>query len=239
MAIVIDSQPIPARRTTVWVPLLVAALVFIGFAQTWFLKSLFDTPVLPILLHLHGWVMSTWVVLFVVQTQLVAAHRVDLHRRLGMFGMVLFVLVPIMGVAAAIHGAQLGHTPGPPPLVFLSVPLFNVAAFTLLGGTGLALRRRHNDWHQRLMLAATLNLLPPAVGRIAKEYTHLPNLPLAFGAALVVLLGCIVVDTVRHRRLHPAFVFAFLVTLAWQGAALGFSRTLAWQHVAQWLVTAL
>jgi hypothetical protein len=218
-----------------WIPVGLALVVFIGFAQTWFLKPLFGTPGLPLLLHLHGLVMSAWVVLFVVQTRLVAAHRVDLHRRLGIAGAALLVLVPVMGIVTAIHAAKLGHSPGPPPLVFLSVPLFNILAFTILAGSGLALRRR-SDWHRRLMLAATLNFLPPAVGRIALQYTHIANLPMALGSVDVVLLACIVYDTIRNRRLHPAFVLGLVVTLAWQAAVLGFGRTPGWVHIAAWLV---
>lgn len=226
---------LPEYHLFPWIPAGLALLVVIGFAQTWFLKSLFDTPVLPLMVHLHGLVMSAWVVLFVLQTRLVAAHRVDLHRRLGIVGAVLLVLVPVMGVITAIHAARLGHSPGPPPLVFLSVPLFNILAFSVLAGSGLALRRR-SDWHRRLMLAATLNFLPPATGRIALQYTHLPNLPVAFGSVDVILLACVVYDTVRNRRLHPAFVLGLAVTLAWQAAVLGFGRTPQWAHVAAWLV---
>jgi hypothetical protein len=219
-----------------WIPVGLVLLVFIGFAQTWVLKSLVGTPVLPLLLHLHGLVMSAWVVLFAVQTRLVATHRVDLHRRLGIAGAVLLILVPVMGVVTAIHAAKLGHSPGPPPLVFLSVPLFNILAFAILAGSGLALRKRR-DWHRRLMLAATLNFLPPAVGRIAQQYTHIPNLPMAFGSVDVVLLACVVYDTIRNRRLHPAFVLGLVVTLAWQAAVLAFGKTAGWAHVAAWLVS--
>ena len=51
-----------------------------GFARTYYLKELYATPALPILLHIHGAVMTLWYVLFIVQVRLVAAHRVALHR---------------------------------------------------------------------------------------------------------------------------------------------------------------
>ena len=46
------------------------------------------------LVHLHGIVMTLWFALFVVQTRLIAAHRTDLHRRVGVFGALLVVLAP-------------------------------------------------------------------------------------------------------------------------------------------------
>lgn len=218
-----------------WIPLGFAALVLAGFAQTYYLKFWFGTPVLPLLLHVHGLLMTSWVLLFIAQTRLVAAHRVDLHRRLGVLGGVLFVLVPVIGSIIAVHGAAAGHSPGPPPLMFLAVPLFNLVAFTSLAGGGLWLRRRHSDWHKRLMLVATLNLLPPAVGRFIAEYVHLPGLPLAFVLADLAIIGCMVHDRIRRGRLHPAFVWGLALTVLCQVVSLAIAATPAWLRVATWL----
>jgi hypothetical protein len=54
------------------------------------------------LLFAHGVVMTTWRVVFAAQVGLVAAGRTDLHRRLGLSGLVLAILVIGVGVAAAI-----------------------------------------------------------------------------------------------------------------------------------------
>jgi hypothetical protein len=235
MATVPDlSRAIP-RRQYPWIPLCIAALVLVGFAQTYYLKLLFGTPALPLLVHLHGLLMTAWVLLFVVQARLVATRNVPLHRRLGIIGVVLLVLIPVVSAVVAVHGAKLGHSPGPPPLVFLTVPLFNVAAFAILGGTGVLLRRRHSDWHRRLMLLATLNLLPPPMGRFAAQYLHAPGLPFAFGVADLAIIACLVYDTVKHRRLHPAFGWGLALVLTWEGAALALGGTAGWLHFAGWL----
>lgn len=44
------------------------------------------------LLHAHGFVMTAWFLLFGAQTWLVEAHRIDLHRRLGVLGAILSVM---------------------------------------------------------------------------------------------------------------------------------------------------
>jgi len=62
-----------------------------GDRPTHRLKSLFGTPPLPWLVHLHGFLMTSWFALFFVQVRLVAAHRVDLHRRLGVVGAALLL----------------------------------------------------------------------------------------------------------------------------------------------------
>jgi hypothetical protein len=64
------------RPLYVWVAVFIPLIVLIGFARTYYLKGLFDTPALPsLLVHLHGIVMTLWVVLFVAQTWLIAARR--------------------------------------------------------------------------------------------------------------------------------------------------------------------
>ena len=61
-------------------------LVFAGFARTFFLRFLFASPKMPFYLYVHGLLFSGWFALFFVQSRLIAFHRVDLHRRLGMLG---------------------------------------------------------------------------------------------------------------------------------------------------------
>ena len=108
------SAPHNAERRFYGLAALVAALIaFAGFARTYYLKGAFGSPALPGLVHLHGIVMTAWIVLFAVQASLVAARRVDLHRKLGIAGAALAALVVIVGVATAIEGARRGVTPGP------------------------------------------------------------------------------------------------------------------------------
>lgn len=222
------------RHLFPWVPVGVALLIFVGFAQTYYLKPWFASPALPLLLHAHGSLMTAWILLFLVQTRLIAKQRLDLHRRLGMFGAVLMVLVFVAGVVTAIHAAKLGHSPGPPPLVFLTVPLFNIVAFAILVGSALALRRR-SDWHRRLMLVATLNMLPPALARATMQYLHVPALPVAFGLTDIAIISALVFDTISHRHVHPAFAWGLGLVLFWEAAALALGSTPGWLGFAGWL----
>ena len=89
-------------------PYVVAALAcstiaVTGFARSYFLKSLFGSPPLPVLLHVHGVIMSLWCVLFFVQVYLVATDRIHVHRRLGILGAVLAFSVVTMGTYTTVE----------------------------------------------------------------------------------------------------------------------------------------
>ncbi len=141
--------------------------VFAGFARTYFLRPYFDTrPLLP-LLHLHGFVFTSWLVLLLTQTALVAAKRTGIHRRLGMAGAVIAVLMVIVGTSTAIIRAKVADVPpeAPSPLAFLTIPLGDMVVFASLVGAGFYFCRRM-DAHKRLMLLATISILPAAVARL-------------------------------------------------------------------------
>ena len=89
-----------------WVAVGTFLIVFAGFARTFYLKTLFGTRSLPLYLHLHGLMFTLWFVLFFVQARLVARHRVDLHRRLGVFGAVLAPLAACLAAGVSIHALK-------------------------------------------------------------------------------------------------------------------------------------
>lgn len=93
------------RRFYLGCGLIFLALMVWAFAKTYYLKILFGTPALTKLVHIHGIVMTGWIVLLVVQTSLIVAHRVRWHRRLGVFGGIWAFLVVILGSATTLHAA--------------------------------------------------------------------------------------------------------------------------------------
>ena len=139
------------RPLYVWAALAAMVIVFAGFARTFYLKAIFDPSSLSVLLATHGTVMTGWFVLFFVQVRLVASQRVAMHRKLGIFGAALAMLVLILGVATAITAVRLGHVPpgGPPPRIFLAVPLGDMLVFACLVGAGLLLRMAVADRGER------------------------------------------------------------------------------------------
>jgi hypothetical protein len=180
--------------------------------------------------------MTTWVVLFVTQVSLVATGRTRTHQRLGVFGAILAALIVIVGVLTALAGAARGATPGPPALQFLVVPLGDMLVFAILVGTALYFRRRRLDIHKRLMLLASVNLLTAAIARLPLHFIATGG-PLAFfGLTDLCLIAVVVFDTVKNRRLHPAFLWGMLLIIASEPLRLMLAGTDVWLRFATMLV---
>ncbi|MBI3777582.1 MAG: hypothetical protein HY274_01475 [Gammaproteobacteria bacterium] len=224
------------RRFSTGVAIAAALIVFMGFARSYYLKGVFGTPSLPGLVHLHGIVMTLWFALFVAQVRLIAAHRTDLHRRVGVVGALLAVLVLVVGVTTAIVAAKRGFTPGPPPLVFLSIPLGDMLVFAVLVSLGLLFRRRR-DIHRRLMLLSSVGILAAAIARIPFGFIETGGPLVFFGLTDLCVLACVVFDTVKNHRLHPAFGWGILFIVASQPLRLMLTSTAVWMQFAVWLTT--
>ena len=109
--------------------------VLVGFARTYFLAGLFRAPLPNLLVHIHGAAFTLWIILFITQISLVAARRVDLHRRLGLLGFVLAVVMIVLGTVTASdrlarHVAQPGVDTIEEVRAFYSVPLADMLMFS-------------------------------------------------------------------------------------------------------------
>jgi len=215
--------------------LVAAAFVLLGFSRTYFLKSYFGAPALPSLVHFHGLVFSSWIVLFVAQTALVSRGRTDIHRRLGILGGALAASMMIIGPLTAINAAQLGRTPpGVPPLVFLAIPLFDILVFAVLIIAAFYYRARP-DHHKRLMLAATIALLPAAFFRFPFAIVQSNNPMAAFVLMDLFIIAAAIIDTIRNRRFHPAFAWAGVLLIISYPLRIALAGTDTWMTFARWL----
>ena len=206
------------RRLYFCTAVLAALVVLVGFARTFYLRIWFDVPPLSALRYLHGLLMTIWYALFLAQVMLVFRRRIDIHRRLGIVAaLTAAALVPVGSATAIAFMRQLHMIPTrhrlQPSLQVMTL-FFSLFVFALLVSTALVLRR-HSDVHKRLMMLASLSLLGPALARV---FSDEQAVWLTYALVLTPMI-----DTWRHRRLHPAF--------GWGGALFLLSSRLA-LHVA-------
>jgi hypothetical protein len=187
----------------------IALTVLVGFGPTYFFRSLTGAPPLPWLTHVHGLAFSGWVLLLTAQVWLVGAGRRDVHRRLGVAGAGLAVVMVWMGIAVALATARRDIAAGraDDALGFLIIPLGDIVAFAGLVAGALVLRARR-ETHRRLMLLATLAILVAAIGRIP----WLGGTGGIIACFLVLLAAAPVYDWFTRGRPHPVSL--------WGGAAV-------------------
>lgn len=225
------------RRLAIIIAVFMPLVVLIGFARSYYLKTLFGFPPLPsLLVHIHGAVMTAWVALFAVQVGLVASHRTRLHMKLGILGSVLALLVFVVGTLTGLAAAARGSAiPGWEPLRFLIIPLGDMVAFAALVGAALYYRRKL-DIHKRLMLLSALNLLPAAVARIPVDFIQNNGALAFYGLPDLCVVAVVAYDTIKQRRLHPAYFWGALLLVASHPLRIMLARTDIWLRIADPLV---
>jgi hypothetical protein len=233
-------EPMPRVREPHHLVLALATvtIVFAAFAPTFYLNAYFAQRHLDPLRVAHGVVFSLWPLLLLAQVWLVKLGRTDLHRRLGLAGAVVAAAMVLLGTSLAVQAARFGlQTPGLPPApVFLAVPLFDMVVFAALVAGAFVVRKRRAD-HSRLMILATLSILPAAFGRLPLPGVSDPIVT-AFAPAFVLLLVCVTRDVLIHRRLHRAWLWGGSLFVLSVPLRLVVAGTAGWQRFAGWLIGA-
>jgi hypothetical protein len=210
--------------------------VFAGFSRTYYLRPVFQTQPLIPLLHVHGLIFTSWVVLFLIQTTLVAAKRTRTHMSLGIAGGVLAALMIVIGTLTAIVRARTADVPPgfSSPLIFLTIPLGDMFVFAILIGGAFYFRLRA-DIHKRLMLLATIGILPAAVARLPFEFILQAGPVGFFGLADLFIIPVLIWDLVTRGRPHRATVLAAALIVISQPLRIVIGNTHAWIAFATWL----
>lgn len=217
-----------------------ALTVFLGFAPSFYLRGVFHKPTpsgmtsLALVTVIHGTLFTSWVLLFIVQTTLIARHRVVVHRKVGIAGALLAAAMIVAATAVAIAMARRGGAPpGVDPLAFMAIPLGDIFMFAIFVTSALALRR-NKETHKRLMILAYISILAAAVARLPGV---LPLGPFGFyGFTMIFLLVAVIYDIISRRRVHAVYVWGGIALMVSVPARLMLSATPLWHSFAQALV---
>jgi hypothetical protein len=222
------------RRFYLFVTILTAAVVFVGFARTFFLNAWFARLHLPPLFIVHGVVFSTWLVVLVTQSLLVSVKQVRIHKRLGYASAVLVAMMFYLGWVMSVEAAKRGFTPpgGPPPITFLAFQLLGLLSFIAFIAAGYLFRNRP-ETHKRLMIAGTVLILTPAVARIFMLFGSNLIIIKAFAVQLALLIVCTAYDLLTRRRIHAPYIVAAVTLLALLPVAALLGPTRLWLEIAR------
>jgi hypothetical protein len=217
-----------------------ALLMFAGFARSFYLHTLFGQPAPRLFLQIHGALMTGWLALLLVQTGLVFARRTQWHKTLGYWGIAYAALILPIGAMATLGVARrevVAHSAHAlSQLNVLGLELMQLSLFALLIGTAFVLRAR-TDIHKRLMIIATLCILPNAIVRLSiiSGLDFLGTNLAILTVWVLVVVALVGSDVWRNRRLHPAFGWSAALAILALYAAWYASRTALWDHY--WIKT--
>ena len=206
--------------------------VVIGFSQTYF-----AAPLPNLIVKIHAAVFALWILLLIVQTSLISAHRVELHRRLGLLGFGLSCLVVIFGVLVATENLVMNYPETMDRQVsmraFYAITLSDMFMFSVL--IYFAYRKRFDPAaHKRLVLIATFALLDAAFDRWPIHVTWWDDRATPLLCVYPLLLLLMVYDRWSVKRVQPATVWATLFLIVVQQGRDALGHTGFWQTFALW-----
>jgi hypothetical protein len=211
-----------------------------GFARTYVLGIVHGYPStitgrhLNPTVHLHAFVFTGWLVLFIVQTSLIAAHRVKVHRPLGYFGAAWGAAMVVVGVMMSANAARAGAAPpGADPYAFMAIPLGDIATFAIFL-VAAVLWRNDKDKHKRLMVLASTILMAAAIARWPGV---LPLGPLAYyGFTLLFPIAGAIYDRMSRGRVHPVYWWGMALIILGVPVRVMLLNSPAWAHLMRSLV---
>lgn len=210
-------------------------LVLIGYFKSYYFVSFFSDsrPIVNNLVHLHGIVMSLWVLYFTAQVALIRTKNVKLHMTMGFVGIALAAIVVVVGLATAYDSHIVRHAapPGMNPYSFLVIPIGDMSMFVLFFAGAIYYRKKPFE-HKTLMLMTAINFVAPAIARIPivpPEYFLL----WAFGVPCLLAIACLIGLSIKHRKINKVFGLAVLIFVSLQPIRLTIGATEIWVNLMQ------
>jgi hypothetical protein len=207
-------------------------IVAVGFAKSFYLRNIIysghaGTSTLPVYIVLHGIALTSWFLLFLGQTLLVACGRIRLHRALGIAGAALAAVVFTLSMLVVVRSVARGETS---EVVLGDMALLLLFAIFVTGGIWY---RRKPDVHKRLMTIASISIVAPAIARWPGAQSMLPISVVA--PQLFLYAALILYDVVSRRRVHPATAWGVASYIV----VVGVTVPLAFSKLGHTLVDAL
>lgn len=212
------------------IQLYMAACVFAGFAPSFYLKPA-HALAMPWEIHVHAGVMTLWIVFMAVQGVLPARGGVRLHRTLGWWGAGVAALVMITGWMITVRGVHDGWDPfnlGSGE-AFAAIPFRDLCTFAVFFVIGLMTRKSAPEAHKRMMVLATLSVIPAGLARLGAFVP--PEGILVLNHAPIAAM--VVYDLVTQRRVLTSTWAGSAFLVAMTPICIAMGKTQGWQDLVR------
>ena len=186
-------------------------------------------------IHIHGALLMTWILLLIVQPILIRTGRNQLHRTIGQVSYVLgpLIILFLFLVGKGSYWRSIGKFPEHDILRDIVLDARGLYSFAIFWALAM-IYRKDSSSHMRYMIATGILAIGPGVGR-----GLIYSLGLDIGAALTItdvvglaIVGFLLGNDIYRKKNYKPFLVVFIVLAI--GALLWQARdTDAWQSFAK------
>jgi hypothetical protein len=215
---------------------LILVTVWLGFSKSYYAVGMVNTHLPAPIIHVHAIVFTLWLLTLIVQTGLIRTKKVQIHRKLGLWGFGLAATMVVVGFMAGTNALRRGMSPpgsGLDPKVFYIVPISGILTFGALVCWAYMARRRPAE-HKRLIMFASLLILDAAVGRF--PYTIMPMGPLTQSLILIgLMVPMLAYDLFTLKKLNRVTIISFLWIVVLLFTRIPLGMTAPWLKFATFM----
>jgi FtsH-binding integral membrane protein len=239
----LQTNPLVERRFYTGMAIAMLAVSVAGFLPALIQTSARRAPVSPLAVA-HGTVFFAWLIIYLIQSRLIANRQFAMHRRVGIAASFVLVLMVTLGYAATVVMVRRGFDLSgdlridQDPAAGATFPFTDILMFGTLAVAALAYRHRP-DVHKSLMLFANIVLMGAP---LAHFIGHIPRLAALPGGIImlpisVFLMAAVAKDYLVAGRVR-VLTLGLAITLFLSGPVRAglIAPSASWHRIVAWLV---
>jgi len=213
-------------------------IAFASFTPTYWAPLMSGRFSAPPIVHVHGALLFSWTLLYLVQASLIAAGRTARHQALGLLGVALFSVMCCSIVATRLillRGEEHAGF-GEAARRFSAIALCSLPLLIAYFAAAIANVRRP-ELHKRLMYLVMTGLMIAAIARVFLVLLKPPGavgpppvfvlIPPTLTAAVLIVVA-IIYERRHYGRVHPIYLYGGATLVLWELAIVPFSGTAVW-----------
>lgn len=196
-------------------------IIFIMFGVQWGFYKVYtsefpnfkdSTPII----HIHGALLMTWLVLLIIQPLLIHTGRAKLHRTIGKLSWVLgpLIIIFLFLIGKGGYLRSIGIIPEKENLTFMVLDIRGFVSFAIFWALAM-FYRKDSASHMRYMIATGILAIGPGIGRGLGTYFGFD-----IGPALTItdvidlaIIGFLLGYDIYKKKNYKPFLVVFLVFL--------------------------
>lgn len=166
-------------------------------------------------IHIHGALLMTWLLLLIVQPLLIHFNKPALHRNIGKISYVLgpLIILFIFLVGKGSYGRSLGKAPEQVILAVMALDIRGLVSFAIIWALAMIYRKTPAA-HMRYMIATGILGIGPGVGRglVSSGMSLWDALTITDVLGLLIVGILLTIDIIRKNNYKP-FLIVFLLLM--------------------------